>query len=218
MRGEWDVVVLGPHFSAALLARDLGDDGPDLQRTFEYALTYDRDTVVRAASALLSRVAPRHRPAAPAPVAARPGVRTPAVPPVLAADADLVLRRALAATTSGVTISDMRQPDQPLIFVNDAFEQLAGVSREDALGRNCRFLQGPDTDPAAVARIRAAVERGEECRETVLNHRGPERDALVERDPPRPRPGRRRGRRAVHRGAARRHRARRGRAGAAPGT
>ena len=59
MRGEWDVVVLSPHFSAALLARDLGDDGPDLDRTFEYALTYDRDTVVRAAHALLSRVAPR---------------------------------------------------------------------------------------------------------------------------------------------------------------
>jgi len=59
VRGEWDVVVLGPHFSAALLARDLGDDGPDLERTFEYALTYDRATVVRAAHALLSRVAPR---------------------------------------------------------------------------------------------------------------------------------------------------------------
>jgi hypothetical protein len=42
----------------ALLARDLGDTGPDLQRTFEYALTYDRDTVSRAATALLSRVAP----------------------------------------------------------------------------------------------------------------------------------------------------------------
>ena len=59
VRGEWDVVVLGPHFSAALLARDLGDGGPDLERTFEYALTYDRATVVRAAHALLSRVAPR---------------------------------------------------------------------------------------------------------------------------------------------------------------
>jgi EAL domain-containing protein (putative c-di-GMP-specific phosphodiesterase class I)/DICT domain-containing protein len=56
--GEWDVVVLTPHFAAALLARDLGDTGPDLERTFEYALTYRRDVVVRAASALMSRVAP----------------------------------------------------------------------------------------------------------------------------------------------------------------
>jgi EAL domain-containing protein (putative c-di-GMP-specific phosphodiesterase class I) len=56
--GEWDVIVLTPHFAAALLARDLGDSGPDLERTFEYALTYRRDVVVRAASALMSRVAP----------------------------------------------------------------------------------------------------------------------------------------------------------------
>jgi EAL domain-containing protein (putative c-di-GMP-specific phosphodiesterase class I)/DICT domain-containing protein len=54
--GEWDVVVVGPHFSAALLARDLGDAGPEPERTFEYALTYRRDAVVRAAQALLSRV------------------------------------------------------------------------------------------------------------------------------------------------------------------
>jgi DICT domain-containing protein len=54
---EWDVVVLSPHFSAALLARDLGDDGPESESRFEYALTYERATVVRAAHSLLSRVA-----------------------------------------------------------------------------------------------------------------------------------------------------------------
>jgi DICT domain-containing protein len=58
VRGEWDVVVLTPHFAAALLARDLGDAGPDIGRRFSYALTYNRDTVVRAAGALLSRVVP----------------------------------------------------------------------------------------------------------------------------------------------------------------
>jgi len=56
LRGEWDVTVLSPHFSTALLARDLGDDGPDLDRMFEYALTYERDTVVEATRCLLSRV------------------------------------------------------------------------------------------------------------------------------------------------------------------
>ncbi|MBJ7358342.1 EAL domain-containing protein [Nocardioides sp.] len=59
VRGEWDLVVLSPHFCTALLARDLGDDGPDLDRRFEYALTYRRDVVVDAAQALLARVAPR---------------------------------------------------------------------------------------------------------------------------------------------------------------
>ena len=58
VRGEWDVVVLTPHFAAALLARDLGDTGPDADRRFSYALTYHRETVVRAAGALLSRIVP----------------------------------------------------------------------------------------------------------------------------------------------------------------
>ncbi|WP_324277619.1 diguanylate cyclase domain-containing protein [Blastococcus brunescens] len=178
MRGEWDVVVLSPHFSAALLARDLGDDGPDLDRGFEYALTYDRDTVVRAAHALLTRVAPRtgstavEAPARPQP---QSSPAAPALPPI-GVDGDALLRSALAATTSGVTIADMRLPDQPLVYVNEAFEQLAGLPREEVLGRNCRFLQSADTDPAAVARIRSAIARGEECRETVLNLRGPGRE------------------------------------------
>lgn len=59
LRDEWDVVVLGPHFSGALLARDVGDTGPDLEREFEYVVTYDREVVVSAALALLSRVVPR---------------------------------------------------------------------------------------------------------------------------------------------------------------
>ena len=175
VRGEWDVVVLGPHFSVALLARDLGDSGPDLDRRFEFALTYDRDIAVRAAHALLSRVAPR---AATPPVTAHAVARPVAL--VRAQDAgggvdDDLLHRALAATTGGVTISDLRLPDQPLVFVNEAFERLSGLSRAEVLGRNCRFLQGGDTDVAAIARIRAAIDAGEECRETVLNFRGPDR-------------------------------------------
>jgi len=178
VRSEWDLVVLSPHFSAALLACDLGDGGPDLERRFEFALTYDRDTVVRAAHALLSRVAPRTAAVAAEPGPTRPGaaLSRPAIGTDVVVGGDEVLRRALASTTSGVTISDLRLPDQPLVYVNEAFEQLTGLSREDVLGRSCRFLQGPDTDPAAVARLRAAIDRGEEAWETVLNHRGPDRE------------------------------------------
>jgi diguanylate cyclase (GGDEF)-like protein/PAS domain S-box-containing protein len=174
VRGEWDIVVVGPHFSAALIARDLGDDGPDRDRTFEYALTYDRDTVVRAAHALLTRVVPRTALPAPA-VVVRPAASAAVDRRPLEVDGHALLQSALAATTSGVAITDMRLPDQPLVYVNEAFEQLAGLPREAVLGRNCRFLQGPDTDPAAVARLRLAIARGEECRETVLNVRGPDR-------------------------------------------
>jgi len=201
VRGEWDVAVVAPHFAAALLARDLGDAGPDLERTFEYALTYQRDTVVRAANALLSRVAPRlpapqqvphaqHQPAPAVPAAeaaeaAQAAQAAPASLPGLAAGSaagagadaagEALLHRALAATTSGVTIVAVDHPDQPLIYANSAFEQLSGGSLEQARGRNCRFLQGPDTDPGAVSRIRAAVAAGQECRETLLNYRGPDR-------------------------------------------
>ncbi len=181
VRGEWDVAVLSPHFSAALLARDLGDTGPEMERSFEYALTYDRDTVTRAASSLLSRVAPRAagtaevggaRPATPAPT---PASRPASGLAVGTTSAEVLLRRALEATPSGVTVVDMRLPDQPIVYANEAFRQLAGLSSEDILGRNCRLLQSPDTDPGAVSRIRAAVTAGTSCRETVLNLRGPER-------------------------------------------
>ena len=56
MLGEWDVVVLSPHFSAALLARELDADGPDSERLFEYALTYERETVIAAAHRMLARL------------------------------------------------------------------------------------------------------------------------------------------------------------------
>ncbi|MCZ2825061.1 MULTISPECIES: diguanylate cyclase domain-containing protein [unclassified Modestobacter] len=177
VRGEWDVVVLSPHFSAALLARDLGDTGPDLQRRYEYALTYDRHTVERAGVALVARVAAQ--PAPELPVADRPA---PAAGAAITTGAtggtveEALLRRALAATTSGVTIADMTAPDQPLVYVNAAFEQLAGLEAGEVLGRNCRFLQGQDTDPGTVDRMRLAIREGAEFRATLLNHRGPDRE------------------------------------------
>jgi diguanylate cyclase (GGDEF)-like protein/PAS domain S-box-containing protein len=172
LSAEWDITVLGPHFSAALLARDLGDGGPDAKRRFQYALSYNRDTVVNATTALLSRVTAAD-PSAPAPTA----VRRRSYPDTAALPAEKrqhLLERALAATTSGVTIADVRQPDHPLLYVNSGFESLTGISATDLLGRNCRHLQGPGTDRAALARIRAALKAGTECREVLLNFRGPE--------------------------------------------
>jgi PAS domain S-box-containing protein len=175
VRGEWDVVVLSPHFSAALLARDLGDDGPDLDRRFAFALTYERDTVVRAARALMFRVAPRSEEPAGAPPAVVAAGRTALDLLVGGGGAgrpgEALLQQALAAVRSGVTVVDLRLPDQPLVYVNPAFERLSGFPAGQVLGRNCRFLQGADTDPAAVARLRAAVAAGEACREVLLNVR-----------------------------------------------
>jgi DICT domain-containing protein len=56
LRGEWDVAVVGPHFAATLVARDLGDTGPDHTRRFEYLLSYDRDLAVAVARTLMARL------------------------------------------------------------------------------------------------------------------------------------------------------------------
>jgi EAL domain-containing protein (putative c-di-GMP-specific phosphodiesterase class I) len=58
---EWDVCVLGPHFAGAFVARDLGDTGPDMERRFAFAMTYDRELVVRVARRLMASLAPQPR-------------------------------------------------------------------------------------------------------------------------------------------------------------
>jgi DICT domain-containing protein len=59
LKGEWDIAVVGPHFAASLVARDLGDDGPDVERRFEFVLSHDRTLAIQVAAALLARVWPR---------------------------------------------------------------------------------------------------------------------------------------------------------------
>jgi EAL domain-containing protein (putative c-di-GMP-specific phosphodiesterase class I) len=58
LRDEWNVIVISPHFSGAFVARDLGDDGRDIERRFDYFLTYDRELVADSATRLLPRIVP----------------------------------------------------------------------------------------------------------------------------------------------------------------
>lgn len=58
LSGEWTVVSIGPHYAAALIAKDLGDGGPEHERRFEYVITHDRSTVISAATALLRLIQP----------------------------------------------------------------------------------------------------------------------------------------------------------------
>jgi PAS domain S-box-containing protein len=78
---------------------------------------------------------------------------------------------AVRATRTAMVITDARQADHPIAFVNDAFCRMTGYARAGVLGRNCRFLQGSDTDPATVAAVRAAIGAGERVETEILNYR-----------------------------------------------
>lgn len=79
--------------------------------------------------------------------------------------------RALSAAAEGITISDPTLPDNPLIYANSGFESLTGYSAKSVLGKNCRFLQGPDTDVTTVETIRKAIAEEVECTVEILNYR-----------------------------------------------
>lgn len=74
-------------------------------------------------------------------------------------------------TRMPMVVTDPRQPDNPVVFCNHAFRQMTGYSDGEILGRNCRFLQGPDTDPDHVAEVRRALERREEVTVKMVNYR-----------------------------------------------
>lgn len=80
-------------------------------------------------------------------------------------------QRAVLATGLSFTVADARQPDCPLVWVNPAFTAATGYAFDEAVGRNCRFLQGADTDREEIARVRAAIEAREAVVATVLNYR-----------------------------------------------
>jgi len=79
--------------------------------------------------------------------------------------------RAVEEAPVGITLSDPSLPDNPLVYTNEGYTQLTGYSSDAARGRNCRFLQGPDTDGKSVAQMREAVNNEETCSVELLNYR-----------------------------------------------
>lgn len=70
-----------------------------------------------------------------------------------------------------VVITDARHGDNPIIYVTRAFLEATGYTAEEVVGRNPRFLQGPETDPAEVARIAEAITAAERIETTLRNYR-----------------------------------------------
>lgn len=79
--------------------------------------------------------------------------------------------RAMAASSNGIVITDASQPGHHIIYCNPAFERMTGYNQDEIVGHNCRFLQGPDTDPAVRAQIRHALLQEQECRVLLKNYR-----------------------------------------------
>jgi sigma-B regulation protein RsbU (phosphoserine phosphatase) len=79
--------------------------------------------------------------------------------------------RAIEASSVGIIITDPNLRENPIIYANPAFIQMTGRGRDEVIGRNPRFLQGPGTDPRAVETIREALREGCDCHLTLKNYR-----------------------------------------------
>ena len=81
------------------------------------------------------------------------------------------LALAIASAPTGVVITDPNLPDCPIVFTNPAFLKITGYPPEEVLGRNCRFLQGPGTDPAATHLLRRAIAEARPVTVELINYR-----------------------------------------------
>lgn len=78
---------------------------------------------------------------------------------------------AIRASRMPMVITDPRQADNPIVFANDAFCKLTGYGREEILGKNCRFLQGPATNADDVIRLKRAIAERKAIELDLLNYR-----------------------------------------------
>jgi PAS domain S-box-containing protein len=83
----------------------------------------------------------------------------------------VLFEQAMAQTRMAVCLCDPRQPDVPIVFANRAFTTLTGYEEHEVVGRNCRFLQGPDTDRREIDKIRAALRSEDVVLVELLNYR-----------------------------------------------
>ena len=88
------------------------------------------------------------------------------------AEAEIHLQKlAIESAINGIVITDPHQEDGPIVYASQGFLDLTGFERDEVLGRNCRFLQCEETDPAAVDKVREALASGQSVRIALLNRR-----------------------------------------------
>ncbi|MDO6565602.1 ATP-binding protein [Alteromonas sp. 1_MG-2023] len=82
-----------------------------------------------------------------------------------------ILSHAMDEATVSIIIADIKRSGQPIIYVNNAFSRLTGHNKEDIIGKNCRLMQGDDTDSTTTMQIRRAISNREPIETTLLNYR-----------------------------------------------
>ncbi|WP_164471601.1 bacterio-opsin activator domain-containing protein [Halosimplex salinum] len=78
--------------------------------------------------------------------------------------------RAMDEAPVGITIADGKRRDTPLIYVNEAFQELAGYEEADVLGRNCNFMQGEGSGEEQIAEMAKAIDAGDPVSVELLNY------------------------------------------------
>ena len=81
-----------------------------------------------------------------------------------------LLKRSVDANPHGIVLANATQ-NQAIEYVNPAFESLTGYTKEEVIGQNCRFLQGPDTEPETVNKIQNAIKEQQEIQVVLKNYR-----------------------------------------------
>ncbi|MDP8945656.1 MAG: PAS domain S-box protein, partial [Actinomycetota bacterium] len=82
-----------------------------------------------------------------------------------------LLDRAVAASSNGIVITDPKLPDNPIVYVNPAFEKISGYAADEVRGHNCRFLQADDRDQSSLDELREALTEERECKVVLRNYR-----------------------------------------------
>lgn len=86
-------------------------------------------------------------------------------------DPDFSFIKALQTAQQNFVVTDPSLPDNPIVYATQGFLNLTGYTLDQVLGRNCRFLQGPETDPKATEKIRKSIEEGTDMSVCLLNYR-----------------------------------------------
>jgi diguanylate cyclase (GGDEF)-like protein/PAS domain S-box-containing protein len=82
-----------------------------------------------------------------------------------------LLKRSIESSPTGFLLADAQSPDLPVVYVNPAFTAMTGYQQDEIIGRNCRILQGPNTDPATIKKIRDGIKAHIDVNVVLLNYR-----------------------------------------------